>query len=86
MSVYANFSSNEASTSGTATVTFPWKARQITITNDSAVHSLEYKFNTSEDYGTLLPTETLALHHHARDVILNSPSGNSVAYRVWGYG
>jgi len=87
MSVYANFSPNEGTVAATpVTITFPWRARRIIITNDSATESLEYKFNASENYGTLKPTETISLYHNSNTVRLDSPSNNSVAYRVWGYG
>ena len=86
MAIYGNSSPSEGSTSGTVTITFPWRALRIIITNDSAIRDLEFKFNSSESYATLKPTETISLDLHARTVLLNSPSSGSVAYRVWGYG
>jgi len=86
MGVYANFSPNEGTVTTTATVTFPWRARNVIITNDSDSRNLEFKFNTSESYGTLKPTETVNLYLHANEVLLRSPDSVAVAYRVWGHG
>lgn len=86
MEYFANFDPNEGSTTGVVTITFPWKARRVVIINDSASYDLEYKLNNSESYGTLKPTETISLEVITPTIYLNSPSTNSVAYRVWGYG
>ena len=82
MSVYANFESLEGTLSGEETFTFNRKSRKIVITNDSASADLKYKFNVSEDFGTLKGTESLSLHFWSNQVILN---GNG-PYRVWVYG
>ena len=82
----ANYDPHEGSVTTTTTITFKWRARQITIINDSATRSLEYKFSSSESYGTLKPNEELSLNHLSRTVYLNSPDAVSVAYRVWGFG
>ena len=86
-SVLANFYPDEGTVStASVTVTFPWKARKVIVTNDSATDNLEYKFNNSESYGTLKPTETVSIQFNTRTVILDSPTDAIVSYRVWGYG
>ena len=82
----ANFNSSEGNTSSTVTVTFDWKARHITITNDSATNDLEFKFQSGQDFATLHGTETISLYLHSQTVFLNSPSGAIVQYRVWAWG
>ena len=86
MSGLANFSSNEGAVTTTATISLPWRARKVTIINDSSTRSLEFKFNTSETYGTLKPNEEVSIHHLVRKVYLNSPSAVSVSFRIWGFG
>lgn len=82
MGVYANFESDEGIVVGTKTVTLARKSRKLIITNDST-KDLQYKFNSSESYGTLKPTETLSLDFISKTIYL---SGNTVAYRIWSYG
>ena len=87
MSGLANFSSKEGSVCNVeVTETFPWRARKITIINDSTTRSLEFKFNSSETFGTLKPNEEVSLYHLVRNITLNSPSGLTVDYRIWGFG
>ena len=87
MSGLANFSSKEGSICNVeVTETFPWRARKVTIINDSSTRNLEFKFNRSEVWGTLKPNEEASLHHLVRKVILNSPTGSTVNYRIWGFG
>ena len=83
---YANFTVSEDSTSAETTVTFPWKARHIVITNDSGSKDLEFKFQSGQDFATLKPTETISLYLHSQTVVLNSPSAATVSYRVWAWG
>lgn len=78
-----NFKAFEGTISSETTLTFPWKPRKVIITNDSASNELSFKLNSSESYGTLNPTETLALETHSKTLIIN---GTSVAYRIWGFG
>ena len=82
--VYSNLEAIEDSVDGTKTCTLKRKSRQIILTNDSGGVELKFKFNDSEDFATLKPTETVSMHVHVRDVILNSPS--AVPYRLWVYG
>jgi hypothetical protein len=86
--VYANFDPHEGSLSGenVVIIEFNWKARKIIIINDSSTRKLHYKFNESETYGTLNPTETISLYHHSKTVYLHSPSSAVIGYRVWAYG
>ena len=87
MSTLANFYPSEGTLDVTpVTVTFPWKARKVVITNDSSSYELEYKFNASESFGTLKASETISVMINSREVLLDSPSNNTVAYRVWGFG
>jgi len=65
------------------TLTFPWKAREITIINDSDFSDLEFKFNLGETYGILGGGETVTIRLGSKTVLLN---GSSVPYRVWGIG
>ncbi len=87
MTVLANFSVSEGTVSSSpVTITFPWRARKIIIINDSNTLNLQFKFNTTESYGTLKPKEEVSLYHHTNTVLLDSPSNTAVAYRVWGFG
>ncbi len=87
MSVLANFSVSEGTVNTVpVTITFPWRARKIIIINDSSTLNLQFKFNTTESYGTLKSKEEVSLYHHTNTVLLDSPSNASVAYRVWGFG
>lgn len=79
--VYANFDSQEGTVSGTATVALARKSRKLIITNDSA-NDLQFKFNSSETFGTLRPNETFSAEVWTRTVYL---SGNG-AYRIWSIG
>lgn len=66
------------------TITFPWKPKEIQVTNDSASDNLKYKFNDSETYRTLKPLETSTLYNISiRNLIL---FGTAIPYRVWGLG
>lgn len=87
MSVLANFDVSEGDVSSSpVTITFPWRARKLIVINDSSTRDLQFKFNTSESYGTLKPQEEFSAYHHTNTVFLDSPSDNDVAYRVWGFG
>ena len=83
MTHYANLKTFEDSVSGTDTLSFPWRPRKIIITNDSATSELKFKFNVSEDFATLRPTETVSLEVGHRKLIV---SGSGVPYRIWGIG
>lgn len=87
MSVLANFDPNEGTVNTSAvTITFTWKARKITIINDSSTRELQFKFNTTESYGILKPKEEVSVHHYSNTVIIDSPTNGDVPYRVWGFG
>lgn len=79
----SNLSSHEGTVSGVNEITFPWKPRRIMITNDSTSGDLQFKFNQSEAYATLKPTETITLNIAHKIVLL---LGNNIPYRVWGMG
>jgi len=69
----------------TDTITFPWPAREVQITNDSTQHNLQFKLNSSESYRTLKPYETCTITN-ARCPELFISSSASVPYRIWGLG
>lgn len=79
----ANLEALEGDVSGEITLTLNLKSRKIIITNDHATKDLLYKFNASENFGTLQGTESLSLFFTTRQIIL---SGNDVPYRVWVFG
>lgn len=81
-----NFSPSEGSVTSTVTVTFPWKARRIVITNDSASRDLQFKYQSGQDFATLKPTETVSSYIRSSTVLLSAPSSAATQYRVWGYG
>lgn len=80
----ANFSSNEGSVNGTTTITFPWKAKEITVINNSISDLLQFKFSSGETLGTLRGGETITVKLSSKTVFLSSTV--SVDYRVWGLG
>jgi len=80
--VYANFEPVEGAVSGEETISLTRKSRHLVITNDSSSNNLYFKFNASEDYGTLMPTETISLYLWTNTIYLNG-NGN---YRIWVYG
>lgn len=80
--VLRNFRPFEGTVAGTAQITFDLPVKRISISNDSSTVNLQFKFNSTETYGTLKPTETFSAEATVRDVFL---SGNG-AYRVWGLG
>jgi hypothetical protein len=80
---FANFRSAETTISGETTINFGIRVRRLTIMNDSATKTLQFKFNESEDYGTLNPTETISLAVITSEVFLNA---DSVPCRTWGTG
>ena len=82
-SVLANFEPYEGTVTTETTITLNRKSRRVVITNDHATKDLKYKFNTSENFGTLKRTETLDLHFRTDKVIID---GLTVPYRIWVYG
>ena len=81
--VIANLESLEGTVTTETTLTLTRKSRKIVITNDHQSNDLSYKFNASETYGTLKPTETLSMFFTASTIIIN---GTSVPYRIWVFG
>ena len=84
MDSIANLSVAEGTCNTAATVSFPWRARYIEIINDSGSDNLTFKFNTSESFSTLKPTEAVVVPVHSNTVYL--ASGDSVAYSVRSFG
>ena len=83
----ANYSSKEGAVCNVeVTESFPWRARKVTLINDSTFRDLQFKFNPTEEFGTLKPLEQLSIYHIIGSVILKSPSGSNVDYRLWGFG
>ena len=80
-SVLANLWASEGTVSGTAVVTFPWRSRRLTITNDSASANLTVTMGGGTF--TLKPTESLSVKFWGTAVSL---AGASVPYRLWIFG
>ena len=69
------------------TINFTIRVKRVFIINDSTTRNLQVKFASTENFGTLKPNEELDFdHHNTEQIILDSPSGNAVEYRVWGFG
>ena len=83
MSSLANLEAKEGTVNGQLTLTFSLPHRRYTITNDSLNKDLQFKFNESEEFATLKPTETFNPHVHTNKVII---AGSGVEYRIWGLG
>ena len=79
---YSNQEVSEGATSASVTITLARKSRSIEIINDSTADALEYKFNSSETYSTLKKSEAISMDFITRTIYLNSPTANSVSYRV----
>ena len=62
---------SEGTASASLEVSLPWPSRKIEIINDSAVVSLEYKFNSGETYATLKPLEVVNVDMRASTIYLN---------------
>lgn len=82
MESIANLYVSEGTASTSTVLTLPWRARQITITNDSDSKDLKVKFKSGQNYVTLKPLETWQPKIKSKTVYLN---GTGV-YRVWGEG
>lgn len=84
--VYSNFQPIENTLNGTETITFNLKAIKLILVNQSATKQLRFKFNNTEDFGTLEPTEELVIEGiYQKKIILNAGS-NTVPYRLWVFG
>ena len=78
----SNLDSHEGTVSGTETIAMNRNAYKLTIINDAAATDLQYKFNSSETYATLKPSESVSMYSRTKTIYL---SGNG-AYRIWGLG
>lgn len=83
MSSYSNFERFEGNLTGDLTLTFNNRPRRIVLTNDSASNNMKFKFNDTENFGTLLPTETITLDLIVKNVYVQ---GTNIDYRIWGIG
>ena len=83
MGMLANLESYENTVDGEVTITLKRKSRKIEILNDAATKDLQYKFNQSESFATLMGTEAVSLEFTTNQIIL---SGDNVAYRIQVYG
>ena len=87
MSLYANFEPKEGTVTAEETLTYNLNYREFLLINDSLTENLLFKFNQTEDFGTLKPDEQVSLKISHRTVILKSSDGVATAtYRVWGIG
>ncbi len=82
MGVWANLEVSESTVTTTTTVTFARKSKAVEIINDSGTRNLEFKFSSSGTYTTLMPLESWSADVWVRTILLKSPSGKSVAYRI----
>jgi len=80
---YANNYSDEGKLNGSKIIEFPWKPKQLQITNDSSTVILQYKFNETEEYRTLKPYETSSLEDISIRYLYLLGTGD---YRIWGLG
>ena len=69
--------------SGEKVITFPWRVKRLTITNDSATKNLRWKFKEENDWATLYPYETVSMELSIAALRLSS---TGATYRVWGIG
>lgn len=87
MSSYANFRPKEGTVTAEETLTFDFRCKRFLIINDSLTGDLLFKFNPSEDYGTLHADEQVSMEMNHKNIILKSSDGiATAAYRVWGIG
>lgn len=87
MHTYANFRPREGTVTAEETLTFDIKCRQVLIMNDSLSTNLLFKWNPSEDFGSLKPDEQVSMNINSRSIIIKSEDGIATAsYRVWGIG
>lgn len=82
MESIANLYVSEGTATTSTVLTLPWRARHITITNDSATKELKVKFALGQDYMTLKPLETWNPAIKSKTIYLNGTG----SYRVWGEG
>lgn len=79
--VLANTSVTEGLLSGSpVTITFPWKARKVTIINDSVTNDMTVTLNGSDF--TLKTSESAIVSLRLTSIIINGTG----LYRVWAFG
>lgn len=76
---YSNQEAFEGTVTTETTITLARKSRAIELINDSGVHDLTFKFNTSETAATLRPKEAVSMDFITNIIILN---GTNTAYRI----
>jgi len=81
--MYANLESLEGTVTQPTTLTLTRKSRKIIITNDHPTSNLQFKFNSSETFGTLRGTETISLYFTTNQILIE---GSNVPYRIWIFG
>lgn len=82
MGVWSNLEVSESTVTTTSTVTLTRKSKAVEIINDSGTRNLQFKFSSSGNYTTLKPLESWSADVWVRQILLNSPSAKSVAYRI----
>lgn len=80
--VLGNLYTDEGTVNGSKTVTFPWRSRRLTVTNDSSSNDVSVILGNTAL--TLKPTESLSVKWWGTGLRLQS--SGSVAYRVWVFG
>lgn len=87
MSSCSNFRPVEGTVTAEETITFDFRCKRFLIINDSLTTDLLFKFNSSENYGTLKPDEQISMEINHKSIIIKSSDGVTTAtYRVWGIG
>ena len=81
--VLANLESFEGTAGSLTTLNLKRKSRKIVITNDHTTQDLRFKFNLSEEWGTLEGTESLSMYFTTKTIYLSGPDR---PYRVWSFG
>lgn len=79
MTIYANQEAYEGTVTAETTITLARKSRAIEIINDSGIHDLTFKFNTSETAATLRPKEAVSMDFITNIIILD---GTNTPYRI----
>ena len=82
MGVWSNLEVSEGTVTTTSTITLARKSKALEVINDSGTRDLQFKFGSSGSYTTLKPLESWSADVWVRQVLLNSPSTKSVAYRI----
>lgn len=88
--VYANLRVDEGTLVDTTPITieFDIRPRRWLIINDEAVGgvNLQFKFNPSQSFATLMPQESESLEIISRDIIIQAAALGGVNYRIQAYG